>query len=28
MIKPSKTPYKGMAPAMNDLLSGEIAIGL
>jgi hypothetical protein len=20
-------PYKGMAPAMNDLLSGEIAVG-
>ena len=27
MICSNQFPYKGMAPAMNDLLSGEIAVG-
>ena len=27
MICYNRFPYKGMAPAMNDLISGEIAVG-
>jgi tripartite-type tricarboxylate transporter receptor subunit TctC len=27
MIYSNRLPYNGMAPAMNDLLSGEIAVG-